>query len=299
MELWESPGGYKVWAEFHRISDGVVELKKEDGSKLQVPLSRLTEASRKRAETLWEKEAAFAPEKFFEFQSYDFSLLKDGNVEWQPKFAGKSQGDPIVMVLNAGYNAKGKSWTGRGISQMSEPDITDHSIALEMVLEDGVKVSIQYELKPDTIQVGYQVIEPEGIEKGRYHIKVTMPAIFVTNTDTQLLEGFLLENPVAYDAIDPYLKDLFMKVSGEDENITFSFKDDPGGFRGRKKNVLVSGALGRNSKLKIDAGKNSYIGEWNYPGTSLWSGYHLFLEKNDFSEDAMGSANVFKLKLTY
>lgn len=299
VEEWESNEGHKITAEFVRINQGSVELIKENGDSVNMPLVRLSDASQKRAEALWEIKAQFLPHHVFQMQTYDFALLKDGKMQLQPKHAALPQGDLIPIRFNGGYIPSGGRWKARPIVQRSEPEVSETSLTLKMDLVDDIQVTVQCELAADTLTIGYQFIEPAGVEKGSYQVILLTPAILETNLDTHLMQGPFLNQPVPFAAIGSHLDGISLRAVAEKRTENIPYTDSPDKFKGRQEYVLIKGALGRNSKLKVEAGKNGYITHLIYPWKMLWSGYNLFLEKNSDQDAVMGSSNEFILSLTY
>ncbi|WFB36982.1 SHD1 domain-containing protein [Kiritimatiellota bacterium B12222] len=299
LQTWESNGGHKVEAEFVQITEGTVVLQKPDGEKVRVPLGRLSEASMARAEALWETQSKYFPQHVYTMQTYDFGLFGDGKMYLQPKHVGIAQGDPISIRFNGGVIPARGRWKARPIVKLSDPVISANALTLKMELEEGIQVTLHCIVEADTLTIGYEVMEPEGVETGSYQVILLMPAILETDPDSKLMQGFMLNQPVPYKAIEPYLEGISLRAVSEKRTETIPYYDSPDAFKGRQEYVLLSGALGRNSKFKVSAGKNGYLAHLIYPGKMLWSGYSLYLEKNSDNDDAMGSSNEFKIKLTY
>lgn len=299
IEVWESDEGHAVEAEFIRIIQGAVELKKQDGGTVQVPMTRLSEGSRERAEVLWETKAKFFPRHVFQMQTFDFAIFNDGKMKLQPMHAGVPRGDPIPIRFNGGYIPRPGAWKARPVLYLSEPEISANSLNLKLELAEGIEVTIQCEVESDTLTIGYQVIEPDGVNKGKYQVILSMPEIVKSNLDTKLMEGPFLKEPAPFESIKPYLEGIKLRAASEKRTENLTFMDSPNKINRPQNYIMLTDALGPNSTFKVESGKNGYIIHFIYSGKSFWSGYDLYLQKNEDDDPAMGSSNEFKLKLTY
>ncbi|MDF3128747.1 SHD1 domain-containing protein [Kiritimatiellaeota bacterium B1221] len=299
VEKWESTQGHEVRAEFVQIVAGAVELKKEDGTLVQVPLSRLSDRSQARAKTRWEKKKLLLPLHVFKMQTYDLRVLNKGKLEFQPKRAGVPQGEPVLIHFKGGFIPSRGNWTARPVIGISEPKLSGKGLEFQLTLQDEVKVTIQFEIEADTLCVGYQVMEPEGVSKGKYQMILSMPEILKTNLETRLMEGPFIRKPVPFADAEAYLKGVGVRVASETKSDKLTYMDSPGEINRPHKYMLFTEALGPKSSFKVEAGKSGYVIHFIYPGKLFWSGFDIYLNKHNDQDPPLGSSNEFKLKLTY
>lgn len=212
VETWTSRAGTEIEAAFIEVDDrGIVTLRSAEGEQFQIAAEALNEAGRERvrelareqrdarlaeARRLVNRRQAIIPEAYVRDDDTELGRFESRNITaivYQPSGAmdlfikenGEHLSPPVRFGFSVNYRARdpgtGRMRTyGRPRTEWIEPpEFRGNTARFRMMRRHDVEVEIVYEFRNDGVDVGYRVVDPDGIEhRSRARIGMSFPAIF-------------------------------------------------------------------------------------------------------------------------
>ena len=236
-----------------------------------------------------------------ETPTHVFRFYRDARVEVAIKKGEDFIGKPIGLRLGAGYADATKQWRARPIKEyVKEPewDAKSQSILHQLMLADGVRADVYYQVKNGVLYTGLSVKEPAGISfPGSYCVGIAQFDVLTYDSATNLYKGWPAPEGVANDKLAATLKGMQVSIKCKKANLAvYPYSKNIQQFvAGEIDEVAVAGVYGKQVFSLLPPASNGFLTPYIYPGNAPYQGYSVSFHKRDLRHPATSPSELMRL----